>query len=175
MDDRLLKREIFQSAWVVDDVESASYFWTQTFGVGPFLLFDFVDAFSDVLYRGEPGEFRVLLALAQSGQTQIELIQPMSHPSVYRDSVDFGKTGFHHVCAWTSDFEADLMDFESIGCPAAFSAKSGETQFAYFDTRDMIGCMFEIVTRNEEVEELFRRVEEASINWDGSDPVRKGN
>ena len=151
MDQKPLQRDIFQSAWVVDDVESASHFWAKNFGVGPFLLFDFGDAFSDILYRGEPGEFIVLLALAQSNRTQIELIQPISHPSVYRDSVSSGKTGFHHVCAWTSDFEADLVSFDSIGCPAALSARSGDTQFAYFDTRDLIGCMFEIVTRNEEV------------------------
>ena len=66
------------------------------------------------------------------------------------------------------------MSFESIACRAALSAKSGDTQFAYFDTRDLIGCVVEIVTRNEE-EELFRREEDASINWDGSDPVRLCN
>ena len=78
----------------------------------------------------------------------------------------------HHACVWTSDFEAELVSFESIACRAALSATSGDTQFAYFDTRGLIGCMIEFVTRSEEVEELFRRVEDASINWDGSDPVR---
>ncbi len=175
MDHKPLQRDIFQGAWVADDVESASYLWAKNFGVGPFLLFDFGDAFSDILRRGEPGEFRVLLALAQSNRTQIELTQHVTHPPVYRDSVSCGKTGFHHICAWTSDFEADLVSFESIGCLAALSARSGDTQFAYFNTRDLIGCMFEIVTRNEEVEELFRRLEDASINWDGSNPIRISN
>ena len=174
MDYRPLQCEIFQGAWVVDDVESASYFWAGNFGLGPLLLFDFGDADSDILCRGEPGEFAVVLALAQSNLTQIELKQPVSRPSVYLDWVSLGKTGFYHACVWTSDFEAERVSFESIGCAAALSAKRRETQFAYFDTLDLIDCMIEIVTRNEE-EELFRREEDASINWDGSDPVRLCN
>jgi hypothetical protein len=94
---------------------------------------------------------------------------------VYRDWVSIGTTRFHHAYVWISDFEAELASFGSIGCPAVQSAKSGDTQFAYFDTRGLIGCMIEFVTRSEEVEELFRRVEDASINWDGSDPVRLCN
>ena len=94
---------------------------------------------------------------------------------MYRDWVSIGTTRFHHAYVWTSDFEAELVSFGSIGCPAVQSAKSGDTQFANFDSRGLIGCMIEFVTRSEEVEELFRRVEDASINWDGSDPVRLCN
>ena len=63
----------------------------------------------------------------------------------------------HHAYVWTNDFEAILVSFESIAYRAALSAKSGDTQLADFDTRDLIGCIIEIVTRNQEVEELFRR------------------
>ena len=66
MDYRPVQGDIFQGVWVVDDAESASYFWAGNFGVGPLLLFDFSDAFSDILCRGEPREFAVVLALAQS-------------------------------------------------------------------------------------------------------------
>ena len=148
MDYRPLQRDSFQCAWVDDDVESASYFWASNSGVGPFLLFDFGDAFFDILYRGELGELRVVLALSHCDRTQSELTQPVSHPSVYRDWVSIGKTGLHYACVWTNDFEAILVSLEGIACRAALSAKSGDTQFAYFDTRDLIGCMIEIVTRN---------------------------
>ena len=73
MDYRPLQGDIFQGVWVVDDAESASYFWAGNFGVGSFLLFDFGDAFSDILCRGKRIEFAVVLALAQSNLTQIEL------------------------------------------------------------------------------------------------------
>ena len=175
MFNNLFQRNIFQTAWVVDDVESACDSWTKNFGVGPFYVFEFGDTFTDVLYRGKPGKFHILLALAQAGQTQIELIQPIVQESVYRDSVDSGTTGFHHVCAWTNDLDADLAKFREIGCASVFSATNGDTRFAYFDTRRYIGCMFEIVDRNEEIEELFKMVADASISWDGTNPIRKGN
>ena len=133
MDYRPLQRDSFQCAWVDDDVESASYFWASNSGVGPFLLFDFGDAFSYILYRGELGELRVVLALSHCDRTQSELTQPVSQLSVCPDSVSIGTTGFHHVCAAPSDPEADLVSFESIGCPAALPANSWETQFAYSD------------------------------------------
>ena len=58
---------------MVDDVESASYFRAGNFGVGPFLLFDFGGAFSDIFCRSERREFSLVLALAQCNLTQIEL------------------------------------------------------------------------------------------------------
>ena len=73
MDYRPLQGDISQGAWVLDDVESASYFWAGNFGVAPFLLFDFGDAFSDIFCRSERREFAVVLALAQYNLTQIEL------------------------------------------------------------------------------------------------------
>jgi hypothetical protein len=170
-----LQRSIFQNAWVVNDIEAACHSWVSNFGVGPFYIYQFGNTFKDILYRGEPGEFEIILALAQAGPMQIELIQPVSHPSVYRDSVPTGTIGFHHICAWTDDLEEDVAHFNAINCPSVCSASSGNVRFAYFDTRDIIGCMFEVVTKSSDIKALFQQVSDAAINWDGKQALRYGS
>ena len=170
-----LQRRIFQNAWVVDDIEAACHRLVSNFGIGPFYIYQFGNTFKDVLYRGEPGEFEIILALAQAGPLQIELIQPVSHPSVYRDSVPTGAMGFHHICAWTDDLAADVAHFNAIKCPSVCSANSGNVHFAYFDTRDIIGCMFEVVKKSSVNEELMQQVSDAAINWDGKQAIRYGS
>ena len=52
-----------------------------------------------------------MLALAQAGPMQVELIQPTSEPNAYRDSVPAGSGAcFHHVCTWSHDLDADIDD-----------------------------------------------------------------
>ncbi|MDE0842079.1 MAG: VOC family protein [Porticoccaceae bacterium] len=167
-----LQRSIFQNAWVVDDIEAACHSWVKNFAVGPFYIYQFGNSFKDVIYRGAPGQFEIVLALAQAGPLQIELIQPVSQPSVYRDSVPAGSMGFHHVCAWTDDIDADSAHFQAINCPSVCSAASGSVRFAYFDTRAIIGCMFEVVTKTSDMVALFQQVSDAAIDWDGRNPVR---
>ena len=80
--------------------------------------------------------------------------------------------GFHHMCVWTQDFEADRDYFEKLGYPAANTGNTGVLDFAYFDTRPLMGCMLEVITRLDAVEERFAMIAEAAKNWDGSNPIR---
>ncbi len=169
-----IARTIMQNAWVVDDVEQACLSWTKSIGVGPFFIYEFVGKFSDVKYYGKPAELDIIVGLAHAGSVQIELIQPVTKKSAYRDMVPEGTTGFHHTCVWSNDFEADVNYFESRGLATINSGALGITKFAYFDTRTIMGCMLEIATRNEEVEAFTRVISEAAKDWDGTDPVRYG-
>ena len=165
-------RTVFQNAWVVDDVEAACMRWVNEMGVGPFFVNHYDNAFEAVTYRGEPAELSMYVALAQAGPVQIELIQPLTERCAYRDSVAPGTTGFHHMCVWTHDIEADTAYFESLGYPTATSGRTGDVAFAYYDTRAFMGCMLEVVTQTPDIVQRFADIAAAGNDWDGKDPIR---
>ena len=170
--DKPTDRTIFQNAWVVDDIEAACMQWVSQLGVGPFFVSEYNDVFDDVAYRGEPAPLNMSVALAQAGNVQIELIQPKVERCAYRDSVPAGQIGFHHMCVWTHDIAADTAYFESLGYPTANIGRAGETQFAYYDTRPLMGCMLEVVTQNPGIVARFAQIADAAQDWDGTDPIR---
>ncbi|MEM7100414.1 MAG: VOC family protein [Pseudomonadota bacterium] len=165
-------RTVFQNAWVVQDVEAACLKWVKELGVGPFFVTEYNNVFDDVIYRGEQASLNMTVALAQAGGVQIELIEPKVERCAYRDSVPSGQMGFHHMCVWTHDIEADTAYFEKLGYPAANVGRAGPTQFAYYDTRPLMGCMLEVVTHHEAIVARFEQIAGASKNWDGQNPIR---
>ena len=166
-------RAIFQNAWVVNDIESACMKWVSEMGVGPFFLSHYPSGtFDKVTYRGKPSDLSMKVAIAQAGNVQIELIEPLTEVCAYRDSVPAGTEGFHHMCVWTLDFEADCRYFDKLGYPAANTGKIRNLDFAYFDTRPLMGCMLEIVTKNPATEARFAMIAETARDWDGNDPIR---
>lgn len=172
--DKPTSRNMFQNAWVVDDLDAAMQKWVREMGVGPFFVAEHGRTFKEIRYRGEPSELAMKVALAQAGPVQIELIQPTTDkPCAYRDSVPYGSgAGFHHMCAWTSDIEADNEYFEQLGYPTANIGNTGNAWFAYYDTRPLMGCMLEVVERKPEIEAVFGRIAEVCATWDGSRPIR---
>lgn len=166
-------RTIFQNAWVVDDAEAAAMQWATEFGVGPFFLTEHTDNLKDITYRGQPSELSMIVALAQAGPVQIELIQPTTDkPSAYRDSVEPGTVGFHHMCVWTHDIDADTEYFEQLGYPAVTMGDAGHVRFGYYDTRPFMGCMLEVVEHRPAIVENFQRIADAGAQWDGTRPIR---
>ena len=166
-------RTILQNAWVTDDAEALAQKWVNEMGVGPFYFSEYGPQLSDIRYRGEPGELSMIVAIGQAGPVQIELIQPTtSAPCAYRDSVAAGTMGFHHICVWTHDIDADTRHMESLGYATANAGNAGFARFAYYDTRPLMGCMLEVVERLPEVESMFSAIAEQGNNWDGSRPMR---
>ena len=171
--DKPTDRTIIQNAWVVQDVEQACMRWVDELGVGPFFISEYnMEVFEYIDYRGEPAELSMKLGVAQAGNVQIELIEPITEQCAYRDSVPKGSMGFHHMCVWSFDFEADKKYFEDLGYPAANRGKVGDLNFAYYDTRPLMGCMLEVITQNKDTQDRFQMIADTAANWDGKDPLR---
>jgi len=167
------QRRIIQNAWVVPNLEQACLKWVEEMGVGPFFVSEFdMDVFSFIEYRGEPSELCLKVAVAHAGNLQIELVESKTSKSAYRDVVAEGYSGFHHMCVSTEDFEADRKYFEALGYTAATMGRISDLEFAYYDTRALLGCMFEVVTRTQSFEERYQEIANSSENWDGENPIR---
>ena len=166
-------RAIFQNAWVVTNLEESCMKWVNEMGIGPFFINDYpYGTFDEVTYRGEKSDLSMRVAIAQAGNVQIELIEPISSVCAYRDSVPAGETGFHHMCVWTHDFDSDLLYMENLGYKAANTGKTGNVAFAYFDARPLMGCMLEVVSYIEDTANRFKSIAAAAENWEGGDPLR---
>lgn len=173
MIDRPTDRTVFQNAWVVDDLDAAMARWTKEMGVGPFFVAEHGPALTDVSYRGRPSRLAMKVALSQAGPVQIELIEPTTDaPCAYRDSVPAGTMGFHHMCVWTHDIDADTEYFEGLGYPAANLGRTGNARFGYYDTRPLMGCMLEVVEYKPEIAAVFELIAERCRDWNGRAPVR---
>lgn len=170
---QLQRRSYFQTAWVVVDLDAAIAAWAETALVGPFFVQRDVQV-DGLLYRGRPAEMRFSTALAQTGAQQVELIEQHDDaPSAYRDSVPAGTSGMHHVCAFTEDLAADFAGFAAKGIAVAQEGSAGGMRFAYFDTREQIGCMTELFERETGRVERFERIAAAGRDWDGRNPIRE--
>ena len=49
----------------------------------------------------------------------------------------------------------------------------GSVDFAYYDTRPLMGCMLEVVSYDDGVIERFAQIAAAAQGWDGRDPIRE--
>jgi hypothetical protein len=164
---------LLQFAYVVPDIKKTLKYWIEVLGIGPFFMFESLELVGHKV-RGTPTSPNLALALANSGEAQVEIImQNNDEPSVYKEFTDAGGFGLHHVGYTPHDFDAEIAKYEVLGCERALEGSlSGGTRVAYMDTRAHLGHLTEFWEETEELMGLFRLVEDAAKDWDGKDPVR---
>jgi len=169
---------ITQNGYVVPDIEAVMHHWSTVLGVGPWFQLGIPD-FTDMVHRGKPTNAQVRIALANSGDLQIELIEPLDEsPSPYREflTATGGKGGLQHVSSWPSaaDYDAYLKAFTASGGEVLFQGRGGRTRFVYFDTALDFGTVFEMADLSPGTQKLFDAIRLAAAEWDGQDGVREG-
>ena len=168
---------IRQNGYVVPDIEAAMQHWSEELGIAPWYRLGIM-AFEDLAYRGQPTAARVEIALANSGDLQIELIQPLDdEPTPYRDFLaeTGGRGGLQHVSSWPdgADYDHILAAFTGAGGEVLFQGRLGRTRFVYVDTAQDFGTIFEMADLSPGSRKLFAAIRQAAIDWDGSAPVRR--
>jgi hypothetical protein len=165
---------IRQNGYVVDDLDAAIRHWTTVVGVGPFYRLDHVpmDYF---IYQGEPSAPDLNIALANSGDVQIELIQQLNNArSPWRNFALAKGAGLHHVSAWTQTYDSDLKKLDEMGLvPTCEGSIAGAARFAYFLANNLDGTAMEIGDlASTEFHQLFEHIHRSASTWNGDDPVR---
>ena len=162
-----------QIAYAVDDAAVEAARWATDFGAGPFFLVEHI-LVTDVIYRGSPGEYDHSSAYGQWGDMMLELVQDHGiGPSVIRDSYASGETGLHHLAYFVEDLNITTEKLASMGFELAMSAKASDTRFNFVDARSLMGHFIEIYEPDERLSSFYNIVREASLDWDGKNPVRK--
>jgi hypothetical protein len=164
---------IAQIGYVVRDIDAAMDNWVKH-GVGPWFYVDRVQT-DYFRYRGADSDMQMSVALANSGDVQLELIQPRNDaPSMYKDFLDSGREGAQHTAYWSNDFQA-LLDRAlaagyTIGQEGSIGGEQG--RFAYLDTEVEQGTVIEISDISGPKGQFFQYIRDVAATWDGSDPIR---
>lgn len=168
----MLPGAIRQIGYIVQDFDKALANWLEL-GVGPWYVLRGIEQTG--VYRGEPCTVTLTLALANSGDLQVEIIhQDNDAPSIYSEFTSAGGDGFHQLAYWAEDFDAALAAGQAAGWPVVWSGgDAGTARYAYFEppqgTAATIIELMELTAATAGMAELVRS---ASVDWDGSDPIR---
>jgi catechol 2,3-dioxygenase-like lactoylglutathione lyase family enzyme len=163
---------VCQLAFCPRDFEGALRFWTETMGVGPFFRRGPL-SFPGLLYRGKPSDISFNMAIGYWGDFQIELIEQLNdEPSIYRDWVDRGMEGVHHVCIVVDDVKAARTTCVERGYSIEQELYYEGGGAIYVDTGGGPGTLTEMAQLSPEQVKRFASYREAARNWDGSEPVR---
>jgi hypothetical protein len=166
---------VAQNGYVVRDIRAAMDYWINVMGVGPWYYMDRVktDYFR---HRGKDSGVEMSIALANSGDLQIELIQQRNDaPSMYKEFLDSGHEGLQHMSYWSKEYQALYDRALALGYKVGHEGQIGGEQgrFAYFDTQSHPGTVIEISDISGAKGAFFERVRQAATNWDGSRPIRE--
>ncbi len=155
-------RSLEQVAFVVRDLGAAQRFFSQSMGIPRFYVIEnFGSRATDKTFRGRPADHNFTIALAYSGNTQIELIQHLSGETCYKEFLERRGEGLQHLGFFLDDREQHeqvLAEFRKNGLSVLQSGRFGGASYTYFDTEGAIGAVMEIVYLDERSKELMARV-----------------
>lgn len=166
---------ISQNGYVVRDIHAAMDHWVNVMGVGPWFFVEKVEI-ENFRYKGQASNLEMSVALANSGDIQIELIQQNNDaPSMYLDFLNAGREGLQHVSYWTKEYQALYDNALALGYSVGQEGQIGGAQgrFAYFETEAHPGTVIEISDLSGSKAVIFDYIKKASIGWDGKKPIRK--
>jgi len=164
---------IYQLAYIVENLSEALDHWLKLTSSGPFFVFEHFE-FVNPVYKGQPTELDISIALGFAGGLCIELIQQHdSRPSVYQQEIERRGYGQHHVAVLEPRIEDRIHQYKDEGVTCLFrGAFAMGAEVAYLDTRATLGCMLELVEFNDVTRAVLEDMQSAHAEWDGSDPIR---
>jgi hypothetical protein len=144
-----LGSKLGQIAWVVKDIKATEKYFREVIGVPEFVKMENLRANElEGTYYGKPGDYTFHLYLAFSGETMIELIQPVSGKSMYQDYLDTHQEGgVQHIAYVISedDLEKAISEMTKKGIQLMMRLNLPVAKVAYFDTYKEIGVATEII------------------------------
>ncbi|MCC7353053.1 MAG: VOC family protein [Anaerolineae bacterium] len=139
---------------VVRDVQATMDRLSSTFGIGPWHLYEWPRHRENMKgrYRGQPGNFRFLMAFAQMGHVELELVQPLEGESIYTEFLREKGEGLHHIHFDLPDVQQALASWREDGV-ATIQSGTGlrpGAEWAYLNTAELPsfgGILVEISTK----------------------------
>jgi catechol 2,3-dioxygenase-like lactoylglutathione lyase family enzyme len=172
MKTNLLPARPHHVAYLVDDLELAASNTAEVLGAGPFFVLR--DIPLDATSHGAAVDFNHSAAFGQWGPLFMELMQ-VDHTSTAELTSAFGASGpvLGHVAWAVPDLDVTSAEVEQAGLPLLMWARAGDIEFAMHDARDKLGYLLEIHVESPGFLGFFEQVHQASIDWDGTNPLRE--
>ena len=170
---------IDQISHLVRGIAGACRQWIDTQGIGPWLIVRNLALVGT--HDGVPTEPLLDVAIAYSGDLQIELIEPRNDaPSPYLAHTRSGELGLHHVAYFEAqDIDARVAQARRQGLELRFDVRSRlGTRYVYFTPPPAPPPVhapgwIEIVETDPATRALFEQLRGEARDWDGSGAVRE--
>jgi hypothetical protein len=133
--------ELFQLGYVYKDIEKQAKIMETMYGVSKFWISDPLKL--RITYRGVKTKIMVRGAFAQYNKTQLELIQLIEGDSIYKEFLDQGREGLHHVLYRVDDLQAVINKYKEVGIEVIQSGRIMTSSYAYMDTEEKLGIIVE--------------------------------
>jgi len=142
--------EINQVALVVRDLDAAMKRYWEQLSVGPWKVYTYGPPLvREMTYRGKRQDYRMRLALAQTGSTMLELIQPLSDQNIYVEHLERKGEGLHHLGIFVPSLDQAILEARQKGYTVLQSGRGygrfGDGGYAYFDTEAQFGVILELI------------------------------
>jgi methylmalonyl-CoA/ethylmalonyl-CoA epimerase len=162
-----MARSVMQISVVVKDIQKTMEKYVDLWGVEPWEIHIFnPSTVKEFIVNGKSiSDFEFLLAVSWIGNVQIELIQPVKGPNIYKDFLDQNGEGVHHLKEYVEDSEISkiLKEYEEKGISMIQSGRYDNDVFYYLDTKAALGFLLEI-GNNGKVREPVRWYPSKGIN-----------
>jgi methylmalonyl-CoA/ethylmalonyl-CoA epimerase len=142
--------KIGQIAFVVRDLEASRQAFFHDLLIGPWSVYVFGSPrVKDMTYRGRRQDFRMRVAFAMCGETQIELVQSLQGPNLYEEFLEHCGEGVQHLGIHVSDMATATQQMQALGYEVIQSGRGygvqGDGAFAYFSTGDRLSTLIELI------------------------------
>ena len=150
-------------SYVVREIEAARESFAKLLGVRFPNVIELPMA-APLMMRGKPVErpFQIKLAVGRTGatgDTEIELIQPVPvGDDIYSEFLNKAGGGPHHIAFLVPDWEEATRQMRAAGVPRLLENQNGEMHFAYFDMRERVGSVVEVVQYDRQSYEMIENL-----------------
>ncbi|MBA7691201.1 hypothetical protein ES703_99742 [subsurface metagenome] len=148
---------LIQACIVVKDVQKTIEDYWNIFGIGPWEVFEHgAPIIHDLTYHGQPGNFSHKVAFAMVGPAQLELIQPVSGQNIYSDFLAEHGEGLHHLQFQVTNLDETTRLMSEQGFPVLMGGRVDGGAFAYYDTVNVLKCVWEVFQPPGKMEPTYR-------------------
>jgi catechol 2,3-dioxygenase-like lactoylglutathione lyase family enzyme len=141
-------KTVVQVAIVVRDIEATSKRWAEVLGMPvPEIRTTRPGHEVKEIYRGKPSEGQVKLTFFNLGQVVLELLQPISEGTSWKEFLDTKGEGVQHLGFQVIDPTKTASELEKAGYPVIHQGRydSNDGTYIYHDTQDALGVVLELL------------------------------
>ncbi len=141
-------KKIAQVAIVCKDIQACSKRWADVLGMPASPAQTTRPGHEvKVLYKGKPSEGQAKLVFFQTGQTVVELIEPVGKDTSWKDGLDQNGESVHHLGFQVEDLDKTVASFEKAGYPVVHRGRYDKDNgdYVYVDTKAKLGVIVELL------------------------------
>ncbi len=137
--------DMSQIGLVVRDLDKAIVYYEKALRLGPFVRPEI--SYTDKFYYEKPVDSEWLMGFCSLGPLEMELVQPLTGPTIYHDFLETRGEGLHHLGFDVKDMNRRVECYKKMGLRVLQNGRTPHGGFAYLDTAKIGGVIFELIQR----------------------------